>query len=236
MSRQIGFFNDVEFYVEGIYSKEEFVERVENAASDNKYGDIIENRDQIHMFKDVQDIAHYGCSLDDRKLLKLIEGLDALVYTSASKTETYRPYSSRMLKDFDLKMTPASLLAAETLKQMSMLLPDGPFLDKSFPGTEKWGLTRTNAIKEFYKGKFAEGTYMYDFGAINTLLAKETSKISREIEYPDVIEKRLNRAKKALFRKNDEALSPVPTAQNETHRESSKPNNHDGNSGFGGGR
>ncbi|MBR2299464.1 MAG: hypothetical protein IJ870_02695 [Alphaproteobacteria bacterium] len=236
MSRQIGFFNDVEYYVEGIYSKDKFIERVEKAASDNKYGDIIENRDQIHNFEDVQDVAQYGCSLDDRKLLKLIEGLDALVHTPAVETETYRPYSSRMLKDFDLKMTPASLLAAETLRQLSMRLPSGPFLDKSFPGTEKWGLTRTNAIKEFYKGQFNENTYMYDFGQIDYLLAKEVAKIEREIEYPDIVEKRLNKAKRALSRKDCEASSLVPATQSETHCESSKPNNHDGNSGFGGGR
>ncbi len=225
MSRHFGFFNDVEYYVEGIYSKDKFIERVESAALDNKYGDIIENHDQIHNFEDVQDVAQYGCSLDDRRLLKLIEGLDALVHTPAVETETYRPYSSRMLKDFDLKMTPASLLAAETLRQLSMRLPSGPFLDKSFPGTEKWGLTRTNAIKEFYKGQFNENTYMYDFGQIDYLLAKEVAKIEREIEYPDIVEKRLNKAKKMISQKDGEdvALSSASPTQNSTHSVPLKP-------------
>lgn len=225
MSRHFGFFNDVEYYVEGIYSKDKFIERVESAALDNKYGDIIENHDQIHNFEDVQDLAQYGCSLDDRRLLKLIEGLDALVHTPAVETETYRPYSSRMLKDFDLKMTPASLLAAETLRQLSMRLPSGPFLDKSFPGTEKWGLTRTNAIKEFYKGQFNENTYMYDFGQIDYLLAKEVAKIEREIEYTDIVKKRLNKAKKMISQKDGEnvSLSSASPTQNSTHSVALKP-------------
>ncbi|MBR2299210.1 MAG: hypothetical protein IJ870_01390 [Alphaproteobacteria bacterium] len=170
------FFEDVRNYLNGQINQTDFVSSVEKNVKENSYHNPL---------KDINKVAHLAEKSEPSDVLKLIEGLDILIYTRNPQESGVPAYSrgSLFLKDRYTKVTKTSWFALETLHHIALCAPQRKVDTDVVTGEKnKWGGNEyTDFLKDFYAKHIDVDRYLHYGKSMEYAISKDLERVYQMI-------------------------------------------------------